>query len=192
MVTRSRNKVQLPDKSVLTNDPSMTGWGWAVVSFTGEVYKAGIIETKPKNKVNRTRKGDDNVRRVNEIANTLFKVIKDCNVAYIVSELPHGSQNSAGATMIGVVMGVLESFSVTLGMGVEWYSENDSKNAVLGKGSAYKEEMIIAIQKKYPNIIWGKSKKWKEAVADAMAIYHTATLQSPIIKAIGIVQKNGQ
>lgn len=56
---------------------------------------------------------------------------------------------------------------------VEWYSEMDSKKFVLGKKSAVKLEMINAITKLY-DVPWKKVKYHDEAVADAIAVYHTA------------------
>ena len=57
-----------PLVNILTNDPSLTAWGWAVVNNEGVVVDKGAIKTKPLNKVLKIRKGDDFSRRMNEIS----------------------------------------------------------------------------------------------------------------------------
>ena len=58
-----RIKLLTNEPRILTNDPSMTAWGWAVLSGSGKVYKTGCIKTSPEQKKRRIRKGDDTVRR---------------------------------------------------------------------------------------------------------------------------------
>ena len=165
---------------ILACDPSLTAWGWAVMS--GHQIKAtGVIVTKPNAKKLRIRVGDDDVRRTGEIISQLGKIIDRYNVTYIVTELPHGSQNSRGAIMIGIVLGVLQSFNILRNIPVEWYSEADAKKALLGKISASKQETIDAIDKLY-DVCWLDTKYVDEAVADALAIYNCAEQDSPTIK----------
>ncbi len=166
---------------ILTNDPSMTAWGWALVTFNGEVKKIGCIKTETEHKKRRIRKGDDTCRRISEINQQLLDLIYKNNVALIVSELPHGSQNAAAAVMIGVVTGVAQTIADTLSIPIEWYSEQDSKKNVLKKKSATKQEMIDEIDKRL-NVPWFNIKYKDEAVADALAVYITARDQSSIIK----------
>lgn len=169
---------------VLTNDPSLTEWGYAVVDikkdFRLPIITAGCIKTKAENKKRRIRKGDDDCRRVREIVVQLSCIIKQHNVQYIVSELPHGSQVASGAKMIGVTIGVLESLSDALEISLEWYSEADAKKALLEKRSATKRETINAITEIY-EVPWTGVKYKDEAMADAMAIYHVASQLSPTL-----------
>lgn len=169
-------------KTILTNDPSFTAWGWSVISFDGTVVKTGCIKTEPEHKKLRIRKGDDNVRRINEIASTLNNIMNEYNVNYVLSELPHGSQNANAATMIGAVIGILESICVVKGLGVEWYAESDSKKMLLGKEAATKTEMVDAVLRKFPKLKISNTKYIREAVADSLAIYVVAEQQSNAIK----------
>jgi Holliday junction resolvasome RuvABC endonuclease subunit len=91
--------------------------------------------------------------------------------------------------MIGIVMGIMETFSVALNIGVEWYSEGDSKNSVLGKGAASKDEMIYAIKKLYPDLKLKNVKYYDEAICDAMGVYHVAMQQSNALKLFGYEEK---
>lgn len=166
---------------ILTNDPSITAWGYAVVNHKGEIIECGCIKTEPQQKKRRIRKGDDSVRRISEIVQALLRVIKDYEVNLLLSELPHGSQNASAAVMVGVVTGIIQTLSDSLEIPVEWYSEQDTKKTCLGKKSATKDEMIQAIAKLY-DVPWTKVKYRDEAIADAIAVYHTATKQSDIIQ----------
>jgi Holliday junction resolvasome RuvABC endonuclease subunit len=168
--------------TILTNDPSMTAWGWVALDWKGNIIEKGCIKTSgvPKKK-RRIRKGDDTVRRVNEINQELLKVIKQYKVDYILSELPHGSQNASAAVMIGIVTGIMQTLSDSLEIGIEWYSEGDAKKCVLGRQSATKGDMIEAINKLY-DVHWTEVGYKDEAIADALAIHYVATKQSSTLK----------
>jgi len=175
------------DLIVLTNDPSITAWGWAVVDTANTILAAGCIKTAPEYKKRRIRKGDDTVRRVSEINQTLLRVIKHYKVSYLLTELPHGSQNASAAVMIGIVTGIVQTLSDALEIGVEWFAEQDAKKCVLGKNSASKQEMITAIDKLY-RVKWKGVKYQDEAIADALAIHYTALKQSNVLQLFRTMQ----
>ena len=177
------NRTNLPTKDliILTNDPSITAWGWAVIDTSSTVLAVGCIKTVPLYKKRRIRKGDDTVRRVSEITQTLLQIIRHYKVTYLLTELPHGSQNASAAVMIGIVTGIVQTLSDALEIGVEWYAEMDAKKCLLGKNSATKKEMITAVGKLY-DVTWKGVKYYDEAVADALAIYHTALQQSNTLR----------
>jgi len=166
---------------VLANDPSFTAWGWAVLDKDSRVLDAGCIKTKPRAKKLRIREGDDTVRRANEVVDTLLSIIKTYRVSYIVSELPHGSQNASSAKMIGIVIGIIKSMSLVLRIPVEWYSEEDAKKCVLNKSSATKQEMYLAMRSQY-KAPWTEFKYKNEAIADALSIHYTASKQSSVLQ----------
>jgi len=181
----SSNRVLNPRRqNILTNDPSLTAWGWAVLTPSGKILNAGAIKTQPMDKKLRIRKGDDRVRRVNEINNQLLRIIADNNVKLILSELPHGSQSATAALMIGITTGIMQTIGDCIGVAVEWYSEADAKQAITGKRSVSKEEMIKTIGGLYADAPFTGT-KWKdEAIADALAIHHLAVQVSPALKII--------
>lgn len=169
---------------VLTNDPSITAWGWAVVNPAVDfVIEHGAIKTEPSSKKLQVRKGDDRVRRVTEINTVLLSVLKRYNISLIVSEQPHGSQSAVAALMIGMVTAQMQTIGDCLGIPVEWYSEGDAKKAVCGKRSLPKDDMVTVITDLFnDNILWRKTKWENQAIADALAVYHLASKQSPILK----------
>ncbi len=167
---------------ILTNDPSMTAWGWAVVKGKNEVIDFGCIKTSPEQKKRRIRKSDDTSRRASEIILELLRVIKKYDVKFILSESPHGSQNASAAVMIGLCCGITQTLSDVLDIPIEYYSEGDSKKAALGKISATKPEMVRRIVQLYPPY-WLTGTEYKdEAVADALAVHYVASRQSSVLK----------
>ena len=173
----------MEELTILTNDPSITAWGWAVIR-NNVVLETGCIKTSSEQKARRIRKGDDTVRRVSEINFHLIQKIKGHGINYIVSELPHGSQSASAAVMIGICTGIMQTLADAFDVGIEWYSEADSKKAVLGRRSVSKQEMIDTIQTLYDVPFTGIKYK-DEAVADAMAVYHVAKQNSPVLKTHG-------
>ena len=171
------------DFNILTNDPSMTAWGWAVISRDGRILATGCIKTKTDGKKRRIRKSDETTQRASEIIMKLLEVIRAFDIKLILSESPHGSQNASAAVMIGMVAGIEQAIADTLGIGIEWYSEGDSKKALLGKIAATKQETIDAIHAKFDN--WRTGTKYiDEAVADALSVYYCATKYSSTLKLI--------
>lgn len=178
-MTRSLNPRH---KTILTNDPSMTAWGWAVLTISGDILDADCVKTVPMDKKLRIRKGDDRIRRIHEINLQLIQVIKHHNVQLILGELPHGSQTAVASLMIGMVSGLLQTVGDCLEIPVEWYSESDAKLAICGKRSLPKAEMIKLIGKVYPDVPFTGIKWRDEGIADALAIHNTAMQHSPLIK----------
>lgn len=176
------NKSQ-KESTILTNDPSICAWGYAVISMDEEILEANCIKTESGGKKMRIRKGDDSIRRINEITSELIRVIKEHNVVFIISELPHGSQSASAAVMIGMVTGIMQTIADCFDIGIEWYSEGDSKHSLLGKRSATKGETIKAVKKLY-DVPWFNVGYRDEAIADAMSIYYLARKSSGTLKAL--------
>ena len=167
---------------ILTNDPSMTGWGWAVLTPAGEVIKVGAIKTTPSHKKLGIRKGDDRARRITEINAELLEVIEEYKIKLIISEQPHGSQSAVAAVMIGITAGIVQTMGDCLDIAVEWYSEGDAKKAISGKRSVGKDEMVVIAAKKFSNVRWRNVKWFDQAVADSLAVFYVASKQSALIK----------
>lgn len=177
-----RKKIQSKLR-VLTNDPSLTAWGWAVLDENNKVLDRGCIKTVPQAKTMRIRKGDDRIRRISELTQTLLQIIKTYDVNYLLSELPHGSQNAAAAVMIGATTAIMQTLSDCLSIPIEWYSEADSKKAILKKKDATKKDMIASITEIY-QVNWFNVGYKDEAVADAIAVHHCALISNSFIKNI--------
>jgi len=179
-INKQMGTIDSKKPKILACDPSFTAWGWAVLQ-NHQVIDSGCIKTKPEAKKRRIRQGDDRVRRTSEIILSLMETMGDHTIDFIVSELPHGSQNAKAAVMIGTVMGILQTFSELWSIPIEWYSENDAKKALFGRISASKNQVIEAVQDTFEVRLMGP-KYVREAVADALAIYNVAHKNSPTLK----------
>jgi Holliday junction resolvasome RuvABC endonuclease subunit len=166
---------------ILVNDPSITAWGWAVVTLDGRVARineTGCIKTEPDYKKKKIRKGDDTVRRLSVISDVLTEQHEKHNLDWVLSELPHGSQSASAAVMIGAVAGIISSYSSCFNLPVEWYTEGDSKKNLLGRRSASKQATVDAIVEIYGDE-WVRDIKYKDqAVADALAVFHVGRSSS--------------
>lgn len=167
---------------ILTNDPSMTAWGWAVVTPQGKVVDSGAIKTQPSHKKLGIRKGDDRARRITEINSELLEVIEKWKIKLILSEQPHGSQSAVAAVMIGITAGIVQTMGDCLDIAVEWFSEAEAKKAISGKRSVGKDEMVVIAKTKFSNVNWRNTKWIDQAVADSLAVFYVASKQSALIK----------
>lgn len=175
-----------PVFNTLCIDPSIREFGIAIVSNYNidnkpKVLYTCCIKTESNIKKLRVRAGDDRIRRLNEIGAEINELITLYKVSYVVSEQPHGSQSASAAITLGMVTGLVQGIQNFGGIPVEWYSEADSKKALLGKSSATKLEIIKAIKKKY-DIAWPATKYKQEAIADALAIHNVALRNSHVLK----------
>ena len=182
---KNKNSLELV---VLALDPSLTGFGWAVIK-QNKIIDTGCIKTIPEFKKRKIYKATDRMRRVHIINRILKRAIEKHNINYIVTELPHGSQSAIAAISLGMVSSMPQTIADFLGFKIEHYSEGESKKALLGKRSAEKIETIYAIDKLFDVPITKGIKKDKkdkvialwsgiaykdEAVADAISVYYAA------------------
>jgi Holliday junction resolvasome RuvABC endonuclease subunit len=165
---------------ILALDPSLTAFGWAVMEGQ-EIVECGCIKTEPLAKKQNIRKGDDRCRRITEINTILLGLMDKYQIKYIVSEQPHGSQSAVAAIMVGIVLGIIQTIADAKGIGVEWYSEGDCKDNLLGRRSASKTEGIAAVKRIFRYRLRG-IKYFDEAVCDALAVYFYGMVFSPVIK----------
>jgi len=160
---------------ILANDPSIRGWGWAIIQLEGSfcrILDSGCIRTSSEHKKRRIRKADDTVRRLNIISDELVEIHKEYEVDWVLSELPHGSQSASASKMIGAVAGISCAFSSCFDIPIEYYSEGDAKKHLSGKRSLTKEETIERVTEIYGDGWHHQYKYQNEAVADALAIFH--------------------
>lgn len=166
---------------ILSCDPSMTAWGYSVISWNGNVVDSGCIKTESFAKKLKIRKGDERVQRISILNNELKKVIEQYNINLILSELPHGSQNAAASVMLGITAAIPQTISNFLNIGIEWYSEGDVKKHLFDRQNVTKQEMVSKMRHLYPEVNWTGIKYKDEAIADSLGIYTTAKYQSTAI-----------
>lgn len=173
--------------TIMACDPSLTAWGYSIIE-NNNMIDFGVIKTESRVKKLRIRAGDDRVRRCMEIADVLNKVIDKHNVVHIVSELPHGSQNSSAAFALGMVTAIMATLTVCRKVSVDWYSELDGKKAITGHkpGKITKQDVLRSVTSSFGRrgfyLLKDEPKYVKEAVADSLAIYEAALHDQSTLK----------
>lgn len=174
------------DLIILSNDPSMTAWGYSVIR-NGCIMDSGCIVTEPTEKVKRIRKSDDDARRVSEIVQRLLHIIQVYGVNYMVAESPGGSKSYSAAKSFAQVISISQTLSDCLKIPLEFFSEAEAKKAVFGPGkkrTVSKLDMMREIDKLFLNVGWSGKKYIDEAVADSLAVYVAAKQLSNTLKFI--------
>lgn len=167
--------------AIMCHDPSMTAWGWSIVTPKGKVLDHGCIKTESSANRLKIRKGDDRIRRLVEINKTLKMSIQKHEPVLHLCELPHGSQNASAAIMVGAVGGIISTIAYWTTTPIEYYSEGDAKKALSGNRILSKDDTVKLIGKKY-KVGWHGVKYYDEAVADSLAIFEVAKQTSEVLK----------
>jgi Holliday junction resolvasome RuvABC endonuclease subunit len=152
-------------------DPSLTAFGYVVVSPKNKVLAKGCITTVPDKTIDVT---EDDLLRTEKIAETLMSVIDQYQIGFALFEKTIGAKSYTAAKALalvkGVVVGVLQSYSITY----HTISAYEVKEFLVGKRNASKEEVLSEVEK-VPHLKKElsslKTKTEKYAIADSMAIY---------------------
>jgi Holliday junction resolvasome RuvABC endonuclease subunit len=160
---------------ILTNDPSFsTGWGWAIIAPCDKIIAAGAFKS-PSDKGKKERVTEADARRFRGLSSKLWDMISVYDITMIISETPDGSQSARAAKLSGAIMGILETISVAKAIPLHFVYQGDVKKFIFDRRNVEKEETQAFITNTYnldgfiPHSNWGK-----EAVCDAMAVYHYA------------------
>jgi Holliday junction resolvasome RuvABC endonuclease subunit len=161
---------------ILTNDPSFsTGWGWAVIDERTERLIDWGASKHPSDKGKKERVTEADARRFRSLAHWLHMMICNYHITTIISETPDGSQSARAAKLSGATMGVLEAISITMDIPLYFVYQGDVKKFIFNKRNVEKGETQEFIVKNYDfNGAMPRSSWAKEAVCDAMAVYHYA------------------
>jgi len=152
---------------------AMTGWVLARPLGNGELslLEGGIIVTQKAHKKLGLRVAVDDVVRCQVLARGLTAVIGQTMPAGLVIEVPHGGAQGARANRcMGMATAVAACVTQEYEMHAEWVDPGASKQAMLGARKGTKDEMVAAVQKRWPEFAdWPSTKLGREAVADAAA-----------------------
>lgn len=146
---------------VLGADTGMAHFGWALVELrrdSEEVGAMGVIVTEPSDKKARVLAACDDFRRGREVACALDFVVKQRvggsavigspvrAVCYEAISLPRNARTSA---QIGIAFGALAAFAQQYDIPAHEVSPQGLKKALTGSGSATKEQVALALAKRY-------------------------------------------
>lgn len=134
---------------LLACDPGYNNYGCSVIDQYGTVIDVGTIQTaKTKNKLNRV--ADDDIRRITYITEQLSKVIRHYDVKGVLSELPpSGGQSAIAVKGLAMAVALSTALFTSFGLPIEWATPAEVKKAIAGKENASKEDIMLAVCKKY-------------------------------------------
>ena len=172
---------------ILALDISLAEFGLAVFSTHGELIHGECVITKPIKKKLNPRQIDSDHLRVKEIIMRLNSLHTEYRFKGIVAEVPPGgTQGARSATALGLVKGAVWTFAVLMNLPFEGYLPHEAKKAATGKMNASKEEVTIAVKKRWSNFQFPESKNHLEAVCDACSAYMAAENNNLILTLKGL------
>jgi Holliday junction resolvasome RuvABC endonuclease subunit len=169
---------------VLGIDPSLCNTGLAVVELLpdGErVLKTSVIRTAPSPKQRHILVGDDNARRVAEIARGIDGLIHEFNPTAIVFEAPAGSKGAKAARALALSVATVVTIATLRRLPLVQVQPLDVKRAVCGRKGAGKEDIIVELERRFPDIQWPEPPSVVEHAADAIGAV-LACLDSPVLQ----------
>lgn len=142
---------------VLGIDPSLCNTGIAAVDLHADgerVIEASVVRTAPSAKKHRVLAGDDNARRVTEIARALDAAIAKHVPAALVIEMPGGSKGAKAAAALALSVGVVVTIATIRKLPLVQVQPLDVKRAMTGRKNADKDEVLLAVERRFPDLEW--------------------------------------
>jgi crossover junction endodeoxyribonuclease RuvC len=169
---------------VLGVDPSLCNVGLAAVRLfpdREEVVATAVVRTEPSAKKRKVAVSADDERRVSEITAGLDRAITEHRPHALVMEAPAGSKGARAARSLGLVVGAVVAVAWVRGIPLVQVTPLDVKRATTGRKTADKDDVIAAVERRYPGVVWPEPWGVVEHAADAigavMAALPTETLR---------------
>lgn len=156
---------------VIGVDPSLCNVGLAVMELrpVGErVLQTRVFRTEPSPKKRKLLVAEDNARRVSELVGGLDDAITQHRPVALVIESPAGSQHAKSASALGMAFALVVAVAKVRRLPLVQVTVNDVKLATCGRRDASKEEVIRAMEERYPGIVWPEPRGVIEHAADAV------------------------
>jgi Holliday junction resolvasome RuvABC endonuclease subunit len=156
---------------VLGLDPSLCNLGLAAVDLRpdGErVLETLVIRTEPSQKKRRVLVAEDDARRVAELAAGLDAAIERHRPAALVIEAPAGSKHAKSARALGLAFGAMVAVAKLRALPLVQVQPLDVKRAVCGAKQASKDEIVVAVERRFPEVEWPTPASVVEHAADAI------------------------
>jgi crossover junction endodeoxyribonuclease RuvC len=156
--------------NVLGVDPGFASIGWCVARVMGGDIVPTLCGTFTTEKETRkvvVRASEDNIRRAQLVYGFFKEKIVEENISLIATETMSWPRNSAIVAKLGIFWGTLSALGTQLGTPIIQASPVDIKKSVTGNGKASKEEMVKAIESRFPFMTLPHQETLKEHAADA-------------------------
>jgi crossover junction endodeoxyribonuclease RuvC len=169
---------------VLGIDPGFASLGMAAVDVTADserIVELAVVRTEKSHRKLEVRASDDNVRRAVQLTKGLCRFVDKHNPVAIAVEAQSWPRNAGSSAKVGIAWGVVAATASWYGLAVVQTSPQALKKAVCGPKTATKEDVIAAIEERFPDIEWPKPKGVVEHAADAIGAV-LACLDSSVLQ----------
>jgi crossover junction endodeoxyribonuclease RuvC len=169
---------------VLGIDPGFAALGLAAVDVTiGEerIVTLAVVRTEKSARKLDVRASDDNMRRACELSVAISDFVARHRPVAIATEGQSWSRDAGVSAKIGMAWGVVAAIASRNGLAVVQASPQRIKNVICRSKTASKDDVILAIEERFPDIEWPKPKGVVEHAADAIGAV-LACLDSPVLQ----------
>ena len=158
---------------VLGVDGGFASLGLAAVDLLPDreiVSRAWVVRTQKSVRKLGVRSGDDTARRARELAHEIGFAIATYSPAAIAVESPSWPRNAGVAAKLGAAFGVVFALAESHRLPLVMASPQDVKLAVCCSKTATKDDVIAAIESRFPGIEWPRVRSLWEHAADAVGV----------------------
>jgi Holliday junction resolvasome RuvABC endonuclease subunit len=158
---------------VLGIDGGFASLGLSVVDLQPDherLLDVWVVRTEKSAKKLGVRSGDDSIRRARELAHHVGLAITSHQPGAIALESPSWPRNAGVAAKMGMAFGVIAGLAEKHRLPLVMASPMDVKLAVARSKTATKEDVIAAIERRYPSVTWPSQKTLWEHAADAIGV----------------------
>lgn len=158
---------------VLGIDSGFASCGLAAVELQpgGEkLLRTWVTRTEKSDKKLGVRSADDTARRAREIAAEIEVALTTYKPCAIAVESPSWPRNAGVAAKMGVAFGVVFALAEWRGIPLVMASPQEVKKAMCGAKNASKDEIVLAVERRFPEVEWPRLRSTWEHAADAIAV----------------------
>jgi crossover junction endodeoxyribonuclease RuvC len=158
---------------VLGIDGGFASLGLAAVEILPDrerLVDSWVVRTEKSSKKLGVRSGDDTARRAREIASRVDMAISLHQPGAIALESPSWPRNAGVAAKMGVAFGCIFALAEKHRLPLVMASPQEVKRALTGAKTATKDDVIAAIERRFPEITWPSQKTLWEHAADAVGV----------------------
>jgi Holliday junction resolvasome RuvABC endonuclease subunit len=157
---------------VLGIDPGFATCGLAAVDVTPgaeRVVELQVVRTEKSKRKLDVRASDDNVRRASELEAALSVCCSRHRPVALACDWPRDATTSAKVGIAwGVVVAVAHRFAIPI-VQASPQAQRRIKQALCGSKTATKDDVILAIEQRFPGVQWPEPPSLREHAADAAA-----------------------
>ena len=158
---------------VIGIDGGFASMGLAVIDLTSDgeqLRRTWVVRTEKSARKLGVRSGDDSSRRARELAYEVDQAIVSYQTGAIAIESPSWPRNAGVAAKMGIAFGVVFGLAEKHRLPLVMASPQAVKQAVCGRKDASKDDVILAIERRFPAVEWPTQSTLREHAADAIAV----------------------